>query len=350
VKIAVECEPLAAGRGRSVAPGYLARRELAYGNDWSVWDVICSGGPHNRGFEEQHSQVCIAIVVGGSFQYRSSAGRELMTPGSLLLGSPGQYFECGHEHGMGDHCISFAYEPRYFDEVATEAGVPSRSAPFAALRVPPVRELSRLVARACAALAESNCRASVRNSSVVASKSGKRARNQLERRKVSTASVTEWEAIGLELAAQSLEIANRGGPNEGRSLAAEARVTRIIRLIEARPDSNHDLGALAGEAKLSRYHFLRVFQQLTGLTPHRYIVRARLRRAATRLMLESARVLDIALDSGFGDVSNFNHAFYAEFRVSPRSFRKNARLGGVAQCGLAAATKADKRDALAPLG
>jgi AraC-like DNA-binding protein len=78
----------------------------------------------------------------------------------------------------------------------------------------------------------------------------------------------------------------------------------------------------AAEARLSRYHFLRIFCQLAGLTPHQYIVRARLRRAALELITEPGQVLNIALASGFGDVSNFNHAFRAEFGVSPSLYRK----------------------------
>jgi AraC family transcriptional regulator len=41
-----------------------------------------------------------------------------------------------------------------------------------------------------------------------------------------------------------------------------------------------------------------------------------------RLTAEPKRVLDVALDSGFGDVSNFNHAFRAEFGVNPRQYRE----------------------------
>jgi AraC-like DNA-binding protein len=48
----------------------------------------------------------------------------------------------------------------------------------------------------------------------------------------------------------------------------------------------------------------------------------RLRRAALRLKGEPTKVLDIALDSGFSDVSNFNRAFRAEFGESPRSYRR----------------------------
>lgn len=65
-----------------------------------------------------------------------------------------------------------------------------------------------------------------------------------------------------------------------------------------------------------------VFQGVTGITPHQYLLRVRLRRAAFRLRTESAKVVEIALDGGFGDVSNFNRAFRSEFGASPREWRK----------------------------
>jgi AraC-like DNA-binding protein len=102
-----------------------------------------------------------------------------------------------------------------------------------------------------------------------------------------------------------------------------ARVTRAVRLVERRPDDALTLGTLATEARLSPYHFLRTFERLTGVTPHQYVLRARLREAATRLAAERGKVLDIALDAGFGDVSNFNRSFRSEFGVSPRAYRSS---------------------------
>ena len=47
---------------------------------------------------------------------------------------------------------------------------------------------------------------------------------------------------------------------------------------------------------------------VVGLTPHQYVMRMRLRRAAG-LVQEAVSVLDIAFDCGFGDVSNLNRSF-----------------------------------------
>jgi transcriptional regulator GlxA family with amidase domain len=111
--------------------------------------------------------------------------------------------------------------------------------------------------------------------------------------------------------------------------AGERRVTDLVRAIEHRPGDAHTLDSLARAAGLSPFHFVRTFQQLTGVSPHQYVMRARLREAAARLVDESAKVLDIALDCGFGDASNFNHAFKREFGVSPRAFRLARRPGRV---------------------
>ncbi len=264
----------------------ITSRLLAAGEGWTVSDVVCRSGPLQRPFEEQHTRFQIAIVSAGTFQYRSSAGRELMTPGSLLLGNPGQCFECGHEHAAGDRCISFGYTPEFFENLGVEAE-------FRMLRLPPLRELSGIISRACAA---------ARSGGNVA-----------------------WRALGIELAVRVAQLAHRHTRQPVLiAPAAEARVTRVVRRIEADPDGELSLEILASEAGLSPFHFLRTFEQVTGLTPHQYVRRARLREAAKQLATQPDRILDVALDCGFGDVSNFNRAFHAEFGVSPRAYRSQA--------------------------
>ncbi|HEX4592857.1 MAG TPA: AraC family transcriptional regulator [Bryobacteraceae bacterium] len=296
-KIAVELERALTRRALCGAAGQATARRLAQGDGWTVQDVVCTSGPQDRPFEELHSGFSIAIVVAGSFQYRSTTGHELMTPGSLLLGNAGQCFECGHEHGWGDRCVSFYYAPDYFERLAADSGVRGPRPDFRTHRLPPLRALSPLIARACAALS------------------------------MDGPADGAWEELSVQLAARTVQLV-RGlsSPPNVAPPSAVARVTRAVRAVERHPDAGLTLARLARESGLSPYHFLRTFERLTGLTPHQYVLRARLREAAIRLAVteKRARILDIALDSGFGDVSNFNRSFRAEFGVSPRAYRQRA--------------------------
>src|SRR5881392_2976000 len=101
-KIAADLDQALARREASGAPGRTTGRLVAGGNGWSVEDVLCTCGPGDRPFEERHTAMSIGVVVRGTFQYRSPLGRDLMTPGSFLLGNAGQCFECGHEHAAGE--------------------------------------------------------------------------------------------------------------------------------------------------------------------------------------------------------------------------------------------------------
>jgi AraC-like DNA-binding protein len=241
-------------------------------------------------FEERHACYSVVIVLAGSFQYRSHLGNELMTPGSLMLGNCGQCYECGHEHGVGDRCVSFWYAPEYFERLIADAGCNRTRLDFTVPRVPPVSSLASVAAAGALGVLE-------------------------------PADVA-WEELGIKLAATAADLAGGVSANYRTPATAEARLTGIVRMIDEHPDADLSLGRLAQEAGLSPYHFLRTFERLVGITPHQYVRRARLREAAIRLKAESATVLNIALDCGFGDVSNFNRAFKTEFGVSPRVYQR----------------------------
>ena len=287
-KIALDLDRALAARKTRGTPGAMTSRVLASGIGWTVTDVVCTHGPQDRAYEERHTQPTIAVVLAGSFQYRCAAGYSVMTPGALLLGSAGRCFHCSHEHGEGDRCVAFTYEADYFERLATDAGVRGRQFAFPA--VPALRGVSSFAVRASAGLLG--------------------------------APGVSWGELAVGLAAEAVQL-TAGISCAGRTPPphAEARVSRIVRGISGRPDGALTLEALAEEATLSPFHFLRTFEQVTGVTPHQYVRRSRLREAATRLLTVRAKVLDIALECGFDDVSTFNRAFRAEFGVSPRHFR-----------------------------
>jgi AraC-like DNA-binding protein len=93
-------------------------------------------------------------------------------------------------------------------------------------------------------------------------------------------------------------------------------------------DHSHQAIALddaAAQAGLSPYHFLRLFSQVLGVTPHQYLVRSRLRHAARRLADDDSPVTEIAYDVGFGDLSNFVRTFSRAAGVSPTRFREASK-------------------------
>jgi AraC family transcriptional regulator len=289
-KIAAAVDRALINRAETGCSGRPEARVLACGDGWSLADVVCASGPHDRRFEERHRHFSIAIVATGTFEYRAALGCDLMTPGSLMLGSPGQWFECGHEHGAGDRCIAFWYETDYFERLAADAGARGRRLDFRVLRLPPLRALAPLVARASAGITG---RADV-----------------------------SWEELGIQIAARTVQLLADGMPHGAAVLPdATHRVAHIVRAIDRQPQAAMNVRRLARAAGLSPFHFLRTFERVTGVTPHQFVLRTRLREAARRLATEQGRILDVALDCGFGDVSNFNRTFRAEFGVSPRRFR-----------------------------
>jgi AraC family transcriptional regulator len=274
-------------------PGRTIPRVIARGRGWTVADVVCTCGPSDRPYEERHAGYSIAVVLAGSFQYRSMQGHALMTPGSLMLGNQGQCFECGHEHGEGDRCVSFWYAAEQFERLVADSGqrVPAH---FPVPRLPPLRALAPLVARAALGVA-------------------------------GTAGIS-WEELAVRLAAHTIRLATGvSAVHRGLPRNAEARVSRAVRTVDDDPHEQLTLETLAGECGLSPYHFLRTFERLTGVTPHQYVLRARLRKAALRLADGAERITDVAFDCGFGDISNFNRAFRGEFGASPRAFRLSLR-------------------------
>lgn len=81
------------------------------------------------------------------------------------------------------------------------------------------------------------------------------------------------------------------------------------------------LAAVARAARLSPFHFHRVFQALVGTTLADFVRRARLDRALTAMMRpEPPSLTRIALEVGFASASDFSRAFKQRFGVAPSRF------------------------------
>jgi AraC family transcriptional regulator len=253
----------------------------------SVIDYRCSVGPGAKPFTERYGRCSVSYVRKGSFGYRYRGQLFELVAGAILVGQAGDEYQCTHDHICGDECLSFQFSPASVDVIGDRAGI------WRSGFVPPLPELMVL---------------------------GELAQAAAEGR-----SDIGLDEAGLLFGARFIEVVSG---QKRRRLAPGARDRRraveAALWIEAHAHEPIALEGAARETGLSAFHFLRLFRDVLGVTPHQYLVRSRLRRAARLLADEDRSITDVAFDVGFGDLSNFVRTFHRAAGVSPRRFRRAA--------------------------
>ena len=231
----------------------------------------------------------VSIVEAGAFDLAMDGGRWRFSPGTLFVARKGMEYACSHDdEEPSDRCLSVSFADRTVDDL--------RSADLPALR-PPFAHLS---AR----------------------------RNYLRHR---LATCVPGDEVRLELLAgalfESLGTADVPRPVRaaGRTTELMRRIDRAVELVEADYARTLTLEDLAGAAGLSPFHFARVFRELVGMPPHRWLTAVRLRHAA-RLLAAGESVTRTCYDVGFGSLSHFVTAFRKRFGVSPSQVKRGAEL------------------------
>src|ERR687887_1129758 len=82
---------------------------------------------------------------------------------------------------------------------------------------------------------------------------------------------------------------------------------------------------MARSAMFSKFHFSRVFQRVTGVSPGRFLSAMRLEEAKRLLLTPSLTVADISHRVGYNSVGTFSSRFRHSVGVSPTTYRQ---LGG----------------------
>jgi AraC-like DNA-binding protein len=255
----------------------------------SVVDYVCTARRGDAPFAEEHAGFSISYVRKGSFGYRVGGRRFELVAGAILVGHPGDEYVCTHEHacGGGDECLCFRLSPELVESIG----------PMKAWRVgalPPLPDLAVL--------------------------------GELAQAVASGSSDVALDEIGMKLAARFVGAVTGGrwtSPEPG--FRDRRRAVEAARWIDAHAHEAVDLEGAAREVGLSAFHFLRLFSGALGVTPHQYLVRSRLRRAARLLAGGDRSITDVALDVGFNDVSNFVRTFHRAAGVAPRAFRRQAQ-------------------------
>jgi AraC family transcriptional regulator len=102
-----------------------------------------------------------------------------------------------------------------------------------------------------------------------------------------------------------------------------SRMRRVLDHIDRNLDGDLDLNTVSGVAAFSKFHFHRQFTAAFGLSVHRYVQLARMKRASYRLAYTDAQsVTEVSMDAGYAAPDAFARAFRQRFGQSPSSFRK----------------------------
>jgi AraC-like DNA-binding protein len=260
----------------------------------AVIDYRCDAGPGDAPYTEVHRTFSIAYVRKGSFGYRYRGELFELVAGSVLVGHAGDEFVCTHDHhDSGDECLSFHFNPATI-ETLVRASRAECAKLWRTGGVPPLPQLMVI--------------------------------GELAQSIANGQSNMGLDEAGLLFAHRFVQTVSDRNP-ERRCVHARDRRRAVEAALRIDDRSNEplDLDGAANDAGLSAFHFLRLFSGVLGVTPHQYLVRSRLRRAA-RLLADDARsISDVAFDVGFGDLSNFVRTFHRAAGVSPRRFRQAAR-------------------------
>lgn len=249
----------------------------------------CGAGPQDPPRSEWHARHSLSYVLRGSFGCRCRGRHRELARGALFVGHAGDEYLCTHEHHAGgDECLSFTFDA----ELVEQIGGDPRAWQCVAMPAHP--------------------------SLVVL--------GELARATVAGRTPLALDELGLALASRfvALHSGTITTPREP-SARERRRAMRAADWIDAHCAEAVDLDAAAAQVGSSRYHFLRLFARVVGVTPHQYLIRCRLRRAA-RLLAEDPRpVTQVALDCGFADLSNFVRSFGRATGHSPLAFRRLAQ-------------------------
>jgi AraC-like DNA-binding protein len=235
----------------------------------------------DRPYEEIADSYMASFVEEGTFDLAVGEGLWRVAPGDVMLSHPGMRFSAGFQgKGFNDVCLSLTYHAAN-DEAFDTAGGWARSKRPVLVASNRLRYLRWGLQRAVAAdqpmLAE-YCAGEIFR-----------------------------ERGGAEPAALFSE----------RRLAWYAeRVHAVRERLEADFAHAHTVSALARSVGMSMFHFARVFAELTGMPPHRYLALTRL-KAAHAMLRQGRGVTDTCYACGFGDLSHFSRSFRKAYGVAP---------------------------------
>lgn len=102
-------------------------------------------------------------------------------------------------------------------------------------------------------------------------------------------------------------------------------ITKAVQLIQNRYCDPITVDDMIADIPISKYHFIRIFRRVMGITPYQYLMNYRINQSKHRLRLSDASIAEIALSCGFSDPSNFISQFKKHVGQTPSQYQRDFR-------------------------
>ncbi|MCA9720043.1 MAG: AraC family transcriptional regulator [Myxococcales bacterium] len=258
-----------------------------------------------------HDEYVICVQLRGHEVCDVAGKRYEFDAGELVLINPHQV-HTGNNRGSDDiEYVSLYVERDFVRAIAREHTGEDREPEFIFIHVAGQRELAHHVRELLA-----------RSREVAALPRAARARED---------DALELDAAVTDVVARALtHFSNLNDPRlRSTNRVAHRAVARVVHFLH---DREHDeraeleddaatLEALATIAGLSKFHFLRQFSRVVGMTPGAYLRTLRMCRAARLLRTTGQPIAEVARATGFTDHASFSRAFRRHAGLSPRQYR-----------------------------
>ncbi|MBT9330900.1 helix-turn-helix domain-containing protein [Paracidobacterium acidisoli] len=241
--------------------------------------------------EHEHSSLCLHMQTSDPVQMEwwseGKNGKESPGPGSLILLAPGTRDRL--RWNAPSRRLIVSIDDSYLSRAARELDLKSRSG-FASLWHFRDSQLSLLLTEI-----------------------------QREMEEGWSTGALYGDLLGMSLSVALLRKHAKEDPEAifAKGGISKARLRRVLDFIHENSHSDLRLEDLAQVAEMSVFHFARLFRTAMGISPHRYLLRQRLRQAQSLLRLGSRTVAEIAVEAGFSSPGHLSRAFRREVGISP---------------------------------
>lgn len=132
----------------------------------------------------------------------------------------------------------------------------------------------------------------------------------------------QW--LATHILARHMAVVDPARDRRTAGVLSDRRLVRVLDYLGAHFADPLTLDALAAEAAISKFHFVRLFRAKTGKTPHAYLLGLRLAAARRLLATTAMPVAGVARACGFASASHFCTAFARAAGATPTAFRQAA--------------------------